>query len=422
VLSAYAPLFRVPGAGPFIAGTAVSRVGGAMFGVSVIVMVSERRGSFGLAGAVSAAGLAVLAVAGPVLGRLIDRHGQRRVALPFVVLSAVTGTATAVASWREAPVWTLVVLYGASAFLPEPGPLSRARWAHIFREDPARLHTAMSFEQVADETSFVVGPVLAVLVSTLWFPEAGLLLATLLFTAGAIAFLSARATEPPVVPHAERPAGLAVRWPGLLVVATVLVMTGAILGANEVVAVAFAQAHGDSSFSSVILGGFAFGSAVAGVVVGGRVFRSSLTRRLLVAASAMLVLELPALLVPGTWSLAVVMLVAGCATAPMLITSMSLAQRLVPPALMTEGLAVAVTGILIGISGGSAVGGWAVEAWGAQSAYLVPVLAGAVAVGIIVLRYRRLASAERDGAGRGVVHGHRAPPDPLAPAPGVPVP
>ncbi len=403
MLSAYAPLFRVPGARAFIAGTAVSRVGGAMFGVAVIVMVSERRGSYALAGAVSAVGLAVLAVAGPVLGRLVDKHGQRRVALPFVTVAAVSGLATVLASWAMAPAWVLVVLYGVSAFLPEPGPMSRARWVYIFRDDPVRLHTAMSFEQVVEEASFVVGPVLAVLVSTLWFPEAGLLLAVVLFTAGALAFLSARSTEPPVVPHLDRPPGLAVRWPGLLAVAGVLVMTGVIFGANEVVAVAYADAAGSASLSSVVLGGFALGSMLSGLVFGARTFRSTLTTRLLAAATAMVALELPALVVPGVWPLTLVMVVAGSATAPMLITSLSLAQRLVPPALVTEGIAVAVTGILIGISAGSALGGWAVEAWGAQRAYAVPVLAGSVAVGIVLLRRRRLAVAERAGAGRAVL-------------------
>ena len=366
MLSAYAPLFRVPGALPFIAGTTLSRTGGAMFGVAVIVMLSERRGSFGVAGAVSAVGLAVLAVAGPVIGRLIDKHGQRRIALPFVVVSAACGFTVVVLSWRDAPAWTLFLFYGLSAVLPEPGPMSRARWAHIFRDEPQRLHTAMSFEQVADEASFVVGPVLAVLVSTLWFPEAGLLLAEILFTAGMLAFLAARATEPPVVPHADRPAGLAVRRPGLLLVAIALVMTGIIFGANEVIAVAYAKEAGQTGFSSVVLGAFALGSTLAGIVFGSRVFRSTLTRRLVIAATGMFVLEVPALLVDGLWPLAVVMFVAGSATAPMLITSLSMAQRLVPKALVTEGMAVAITGILLGISAGSAVGGWAIEAWGAQ--------------------------------------------------------
>ena len=145
MLSAYAPLFRVPGALRFIAGTALSRTG--------------------VAGAVSAVGVAVLAIAGPVIGRLVDKHGQRRVALPFILVSSCAGALTAYFSWSDAPVWTLFVFYGLSAVLPEPGPMSRARWAHIFRDDPDQLHTAMSFEQVADEASFVLGPVLAVLVS-----------------------------------------------------------------------------------------------------------------------------------------------------------------------------------------------------------------------------------------------------------------
>jgi predicted MFS family arabinose efflux permease len=397
VLSAYAPLFRVPGATRFIAGTALSRTGGAMFGVAIIVMLSERRGSFGLAGAVSAVGVAVLAVAGPVLGRLVDKHGQRRIALPFVLFSTLCGVTVAVLSWRDAPAWALFLFYGLSALLPEPGPMSRARWAHIFRDEPDRLHTAMSFEQVADEASFVLGPVLAVLVSTLWFPEAGLLLAELLFTAGMVAFLAARATEPPIVPHADRPGGLAVRRPGLLLVATALVMTGVIFGANEVIAVAYAKEEGQTGFSSVILAGFALGSTLAGILFGSRVFRSTLTLRLVIAAAAMFVLEAPALVVDGLWPLAVVMFVAGSATAPMLITSLSLAQRLVPRALMTEGMAVAITGILIGISAGSAVAGWAIEAWGAQAAYAVPVVSGGLALVVIAARYRYLERAELAG-------------------------
>lgn len=394
MLSAYAPLFRVPGARAFVAGTMFSRVGGAMFGVAVIVMVSERRGSYGLAGAVSAVGLAVLAVAGPVLGRYIDKYGQRRVALPFVALSTASCAAVALCSAFGAPVWTLFVLYGLSAFLPEPGPMSRARWAHIFRDDPERLHTAMSFEQVADEASFVLGPVLAVLVSTLWFPEAGLVLATALFAVGCVMFLSARSTEPPVVDHADRPAGLAIRRPGLAVVAGALVMTGVIFGANEVVAVAFADEQGRTSSSSIVLGAFALGSTVAGLAFGAMTFRMSLTRRLALAAAGMFVLEVPALFAGGIWPLTVIMLVAGSATAPMLITSLSLAQRLVPRALVTEGMAVAVTGILIGISAGSAVGGWAVEQLGARLAYLVPVTAGGLALVVILVRFRGLERAE----------------------------
>ena len=43
---------------------------------------------------------------------------------------------------------------------------------------------------------------------------------------------------------------------------------------------------------------------------------------------------------------------------------------------------------------GSAVAGWAIEAWGAQPAYVVPVVAGACAFLIIAARYRYLEGAE----------------------------
>ncbi len=398
MLSAYAPLLRVPSVAPFLFGGAFARVGGSMFGVSVIIMISSRTGSFGLAGAVSAVGVLVLAIAGPIIGRLIDRHGQRRVAMPFVLVTFVAGVGVTLLSFTGAPSWTLFVAYGASAFLPEMGPLSRARWVHIFRGEPQSLHTAMSFEQVSDEGAFIIGPVLAVLLSTMLFPEAGLLAAEAFFTVGMVIFLSARATEPPLVPREDRPHGLAIARPGLLVVAGVLVMAGAIFGSNEVVAVAVAEAGGAKEFSSVILALFAVGSMLAGIVYGSRQFDSTLTRRLVIATLGMFLLEAPALVVTHLWGLAAVMLVAGCATAPMLITSLSLAQQLVPRAFVTEGMAVAITGILIGISIGTAVGGWAVEHLGAHAAYAVPVTAGLVAVALAAARFRPLQRAELAGA------------------------
>jgi MFS family permease len=395
VLSPYRSLLTIPGVRPFVVGAFLARVGGAMFGVAVIVMVSSRRDSYGLAGAVSAVGLLVLAGAGPLIGRLIDKHGQRRVARPFVFVSTTAGAVCVACSLLGAPTWTLFVSYGVSAFLPEMGPLTRARWAHILRDEPDRLHTAMSFEQVADEAGFVIGPVVAVALATAVLPEAGLIAAFVLFAVGTLVVLASRDTEPVVVPHEDRPHGMALRRPGLGLLAVALTMTGVIFGANEVVAVGVADAAGRKSFSSVILALFALGSMVAGLLYGARQFRQSLVRRLAITAAGMFVLEVPVLLVRDLWGLALVMLVAGSATAPMLITAMTLTQRILPPALVTEGMAVVVTGILVGISLGTAVGGWAVEHLGPHQAYAVPVVAGAVAVAVVVLGRRTLVRAER---------------------------
>lgn len=398
MLTAYRPVLTAPNVWPFVLGGLLARAGGAMFGVAVIVMLSQRRDSYTLAGAVSAVGILVLAIAGPFIGRLADKYGQRRAALPFVVLAVSAALVTVWLSAAMAPIWTVFLAYGISSITPELGPMSRARWAHIFRDRPDRLHSAMSFEQVLDEGSFVIGPVLAVLLATTWFPEAGLLGAALLYGAGMVTFLLAGVTEPPVADRDLRPPGLAIRHAGLLPVAVILVMTGMVFGANEVVAVAVADEAGQPRMSSVILAAFAVGSTIAGIIFGAITFRISQTRRLLYAALGMFVLEAPALVVGelwDLWGLVLVMLVAGCATAPMLITAMSLSQHLVPRALMTEGMAIAVTGILVGISLGAALGGVAVDQFGAHAAYLVPVGAGLVAAVLAGARYRPLLRAER---------------------------
>lgn len=394
MLAAYRPLFDVPGARRFIAGAALSRIGGAMFGVAIIVMVSTRRDSYALAGAVSAVGVVVLAVASPVIGGLIDRWGQRQAAMPFIVLSALLGLSLATSSVVEAPAWTLFVLYGLASFIPELGPMSRARWVHIFEGDDEMLHTAMSFEQVLEEFSFVLGPVLAVAVSTTLLPEAGLILAVTVFTLGALIFLTARATEPPVVPHAERPPGLAIHNPGVVVIAVAGLMIGVIFGAHEVLAVAVSDAAGHKSFSAVILGTFAFASGVASLWFGTRTFRWSLTRRLLLFSVGMFVLQSPALVVTNLWGLAVVLFGTGLTSAPVIITALTLVQRLVPRAQLTEGMAVVITGPLVGISLGTALSGWAVDRLGAHPAYVVPVLAGLFAAVIIAAHRGRLERAE----------------------------
>ena len=84
MLSADRPLLHVPGASRFIAGGALARLGGAMFGVAAIAMISSRRGSSSLAGAVSSVAIAALPAAGPVIGWLIDRYGQPRGEPPMV--------------------------------------------------------------------------------------------------------------------------------------------------------------------------------------------------------------------------------------------------------------------------------------------------------------------------------------------------
>lgn len=93
----------------------------------------------------------------------------------------------------------------------------------------------------------------------------------------------------------------------------------------------------------------------------------------------MMVLEAPVLLAGNLWTLAAVMLFAGVATAPTLITTMNLIERIVPRAQINEGMTIVLTGLIIGIATGSAISGAVVDRVGERQGYWVAILAGSAA-------------------------------------------
>jgi predicted MFS family arabinose efflux permease len=70
------------------------------------------------------------------------------------------------------------------------------------------------------------------------------------------------------------------------------------------------------------------------------------------------------------------------ATAPTMITGMTVVQERTPEGRLNEGMTLAVTGLLGGIACGSAAGGWAVERTSAAAGFAVPVAAGALALAV----------------------------------------
>ena len=92
----------------------------------------------------------------------------------------------------------------AGATMPSLGTMVRARWSVLLAGSP-RLHAAFSFESVADELCFVIGPAAVTLLATEVFPASGVGAAALLCVLGTLWFAAQRGTEPVVVPP-DRPA------------------------------------------------------------------------------------------------------------------------------------------------------------------------------------------------------------------------
>ncbi|MGW3089262.1 MFS transporter [Streptomyces sp. NPDC001108] len=370
----YVRLLATPGARAFTAGNLIARLPSGMFSVSAVIMIAGTRGSYALAGAVTATGLAATAVVAPWTARLVDRYGQARIAVPSTAIAVLGSLALLLCVHYDAPAWTLFAAYAATATTPNTGGMSRARWAHLHRGDPAALHTANSFEQAADELCFMLGPALAALLCGALFPEAGTLVSAVLLMTGVLVFAAQRATEPPVAPRTRT--GSPLRTRGMPPLLAAFLATGAVFGSMEVVTIAHA--------GGAVLALQAAGSCVAGLLYGSLRPAASIRRRLLVCLTGMTALmSLPLIAAASTPSvlvLAAALLLAGAATAPTMVTGMTLIQRLTPEGRLNEGMTLAVTALLGGIAAGSATGGWFVEHVGGVQGYAVPICAAALAL------------------------------------------
>ncbi|MFG2634332.1 MFS transporter [Streptomyces sp. NPDC048362] len=375
----YRRLFALPSTRAFTAGNLLARLPMGMFSVSAVVMIAGASGSYALAGAVTATGLAATALAGPWIARLVDRHGQARIAVPATLVSVLGSLALLLCVHYAAPDWTLFAAYAATAATPNVGGLSRARWAHVLRDDPSALHTANAFEQAADELCFMLGPVLASFLTGALFPEAGTLAGAVLLLSGMLLFTARRATEPP--PRARSKAPSPLRAPGILPLLACCTATGSVFGSMEVVTIAYADAQGHRAAAGAVLALQAAGSCAAGLGYGAlKPAGLGLTRCLAVMAALMTLPWLSAVLTGSLPVLAGALLVAGMATAPTMVTAMALVQRRAPADRLNEGMSLMVTGLLTGIACGTATGGWAAEHLSPTAAFATPATAACLAL------------------------------------------
>lgn len=384
----YGPLLRTPGALAFSAAALVGRLPIAMLGIGTVLLVVDRRGSYALAGLVSAAYAAGVAVLGPGLSRLVDRRGQRRVLPWALALSAAGVVGLVVAAGTDAPLPVLLACAAVmSASSSQLGSCARARWSAALAARPAEVSRAYAWEAVVDEVVFVLGPLLVVLCALL-DPALGLLAALGLGTAGTLAFLALRATEPPVQVGPPGVTSNALRSAGLRTLTLSMLCVGVLFGTVEVSMVAFSEERGSAAGGGLLLALVAGGSAVAGLVYGALHWRASARRRYLVGTGLLAVGLLPLLLAPTVLWMAPAALLAGFAISPTLIVAFGLVEELVPVSARTEGFSWLNSGLGVGVAGGFALSGAVAESAGARVALLVAV-AGALAAGGVALLGRR---------------------------------
>jgi MFS family permease len=374
----------MPGTKGFVITGFIGRMPMSMLGIGIVLLISALTGSYATAGAISATVAIAYAVAAPLSGRLVDRFGQARVLVPFVLLHGTALAAMILCAASGAPIWTLfvsgVVVGGAATSL---GSMVRARWSHILGSS-AKLHTAFSFESVADEVIFVAGPALVTGLTTLVNLYAGLILALVFTVAGTVAFALQRKTEPPARPAMEQ-SGSPIMIPGVALLSCVFLAMGAVFGSVDLITVAFAEDHGVKAAAGLLLGSFASGSMVSGLWYGFRQWTISLRHRFVRGLTVFAAGLTPILLVADTKIMAVALFFAGLAISPTIITGYALIERLVPGHLLTEGMSWISTAVGFGVAIGAWAGGRLTDSFGASNAYgfsfVCALLAVAIGVG-----------------------------------------
>ncbi|GAA2683788.1 MFS transporter [Streptomyces lunalinharesii] len=385
----YGQLLRTPSAWTFLLPGFLARQPFAMLTIGIVLLVQSTTGSYGTAGAVSAATGVSMALFAPQGGKLADRFGQRAVLVPGVLVHVAGVSALIVLALAHAPLWALLaVAVPTGASTPQVGPMVRARWAAKLGGSPL-MPTAAAFESVTDEFTFVVGPVLATALCTGIHPAAGLIAEAVLSLAGGLLFASQRRTQPPV--HRDRSDAhlrvSALSIPGVRVLIVAFLGIGSVFGGMQVSLTALTESIGQPGLNGVLYGVFAGGNMLAGIACGAIAWKIGPRRRLLVAYGLLALATTPLWAVTALPLLGAVGLVVGLCIAPALITGYTLVESLVPAAARTEAFTWLTGAVALGQAAAATSAGQLADRFGPSSGFLVP-LAGTALALVVLLSLR----------------------------------
>ena len=384
MFSAYTTLFRTPGAMKFSVAALIGRMPISMDSLALIFIVVSVSDSYALAGALSAVASIVVSLATPYWSRVSDRIGQGKMLLRVVPLKLCGLTLFAILVLNNAPVWSwfITIIFAELASI-NTGGLVRRRWLHVLgpdksstAEDEADKHlvnTAYSYEALMDEIVFIIGPITATACATSIAPAAGLIVGMIFMGVGLPLFALQKSTEPPPSPvRVKDPHPPVIGLPIVRAIAIATTFTGGFFGAISIVVVGFSQSQGHKAQSGLLLGLWATGSAVMAIANGLVQWKITYAARFLFFLIALTVLSIPFIFVHSIFWLAVALFFNGFAIAPLVVNAYGVVQDAVPSEQITESFTWVVAGMPFGGAISSALGGWVIDHYGAQSAFWVP--------------------------------------------------
>jgi len=394
-LGPYRRVLAVPGLARLLLVATLARVPTTAAGIVLTLHVVEHidRG-YGAAGAATAAVTVGMAIGGPWRGRAVDRLGVRRALLPSIVVEG--------GFWAVAPTLgyaTLLpgaVLVGLFA-LPAFG-LTRQVIGAMVPEELRR--PAFSLDSITVEISFMLGPLVGVLVATQLSTSVALVAVG---GAQVLAGLALVVLNPPVAEQGTSSTRLPRRsWFSSRFVAALLLMGASTiaLAGTDVSALATLRDQGRTELVGLVFAVWAFGSILGGAVHGALPRAASSVTLVL----ALGLLTMPLGLVDAWWALALLLLPAGALCAPSVTATVGDVARLVPSPARGEAMGWHSTAATVGVSIGAPLAGFAIDRAGPGAGFVVTGGAGVglALVALVLVRYggRRAAVGAEEGAGR----------------------
>ena len=256
-----------PGARRLFACSIVARLPLAALNIGLLVHVRQVTGSFAVAGLVTGVYAIALGAGGPVLGQLVDRHGQTLVLLSSASVAAVLLVVMASLP-PGAPVAVLIALAaGIGVATPPVDACLRSQLPHLL-SDPGALPAAYALETSSAELTYIVGPPLVLWIGGTWSTGGALAVASVVLVLAIAAFVAQPSSRrrQPTTGERRMPGGL-LRTPTMRTLVIILFAVGTLLGADEVAVLAAARTLHRTSAAAPLFALWGAGSLLGGLLV-----------------------------------------------------------------------------------------------------------------------------------------------------------
>lgn len=382
----FGEILRLPGAAAFTSAGFLGRLALSAATLAITLVIVDRTGSYALAGLIVAVFVVSRAASGPILGRLVDRHGQFAVMLTASMGQVVMLIVMTLAILSDWPIAAIAVIAGIAGFgSGAPPALVRARWAALVGKNPAQLSTAFAWESLIESTAFTVAPLIVVMLVNSTSPLVGLVFVIgVVLAAGLTLYLQKRTQPPVVLTSAGTAQPVGGRTIGLVITCAIYYFAVSFaMGAFDIVAVQQGEASGIPGFTGIAIACFSLGTLIGGVVYGSLQWKWTPHQRMwgIVPLFALSTLLVP-LLGQGLPLLLSGALIGLFFTSTLTSTNLTV-QSVAPKGRLTELLAYMTAGFGGGVAGGNYFAGLAVDHGGFAAASWV--VAGAGALGLLAM-------------------------------------